>query len=199
MNREIRFLFFSFKNMLTVRAVGANVAVPRTASTLFNLLQSPDYAKQVAIDKFGFRAYSKLAQRREVAITHPGAYLKAKQIRINGGLVPPDADVGGSANREILYGAAVGANINGVAGDVAQAYADTLIQLYDAGADEATSEKFATAVAESLMRSKLAIVESEFPDIIDSSSEKNLLLNTLGTLGNRVALGTPKLKSITQK
>jgi len=180
------------------------VANNATAKDLLTLLQSQTYAQEVAKNKFGFRAYDRLGKLRTLAITKPAVYLAAKRARIMGGVKSPQANDAATGNLsdediETLYGVKPNTDVTGVAGEVANIYASTLHELYTAGADESTAEKYATAVAQALLQSKMTVIEAEFPDPIDNASERNLLLNQLGTVGGRIALTTPKIKSIGHK
>jgi len=201
------FFLFKMSSLITLRTafpgtagggfVGINSA---SATAILNQLIGSGYSKLVAQNKFGFRAYNQLAQRRAYAIQYPADYLDAKRMQIVGGTAP--AAVGTAANgaaiADALYGTH-GAAIPGVAGDVANIYSSTLKELYDAGADEKTADEYATRIANAVMQSKLAVVEAMYPPIYDSASEKNLMLNTLGNVGNRAALTAPKLKGIGYK
>jgi len=186
--------------MLVARDVAQ---ISNDAAALLANLKGEGYAKAVAQNKFGFRAYKRLGDLRKLAITKPTAYLTAKTVRIIGGKSPKaDEAASGSLSADdilTLYGTAPEKDVPGVAGEVTGIYASTLTSLYDAGADEKTAEQYATAVAQSLLQSKMAVIESEFPDIIDNTSERNLLLNQLGTVSGRLALSAPKLKSIAHK
>lgn len=153
---------------------------------------------QIAMNKFGFRAYDQLAKRRALAIKYPESYLDAKRTRIMGGHIPAGVD-GSAGYAEILYGGTPDTDIDGVAGEVAKLYKDTIAKVYRAGGDEATATKWATQVAEGVKASGLALVEVEYPPLIDDVSERNLLMNTLGTVGGRIAFGEPSTKALVRK
>lgn len=172
-------------------------ALSNDAATLLQNLRSQDYAKEVAKGKFGFKAYDRLAKLRAFAITHPALYLAAKNARIMGGITSPQAAdfPGGEEMIKLLYGVDPNTGVIGVAGEVADIYASTIAELYDAGSDEKTADQYASAVAQALLTSKMSVIEAEFPEPFTDTSERNLVMNQLGTVGGRIAMGAPKLKS----
>jgi hypothetical protein len=167
-------------------------------------------AQSQARSQLGFRAYENVAKKRNVALTHPDIYLKAKAIKISGGeipmvqgqprdvidawtaLFPGVANIGGNAPIDV--DALVG-DQRSIAAQVADVYANTLRSLYNAGADVETSEKYAKQVAQSLADAKLAIVEMDMPDYLGESAEKSLFTAQISGAEPQKMLGARALPS----
>jgi hypothetical protein len=127
-----------------------------------------------AMNKLGFRAYQNLSGKKQVAMTKPDEYLKAKRDFILG-VGRDNAKVATAGHSEILYGEHKEKDIPGVAKEASELYAKTLLELYKAGADEETAEKYARQVGQALADSKMAIINLQFPDYYGEDAEKSLL------------------------
>src|SRR5579883_500458 len=154
----------------------------------------------------GFRAYNNLASKRNIALTHPDVYLNVKRLKVVGGDIPAGAITAQNvaAYQALLPGVAgiQANNVNAIPiahsikDDVAELYANTLTNMYNAGLDEKSASDYARQLAQVLSDSRFAQLELEMPDYYGTGAEREVFTSTLTGATPEKLLASRALTSI---